>query len=358
MISSTTRRNQPRPYRSFLAVGVILLFAAGGARILTLSHAATSTISIEPENGTITTAQTLNDTTASNGEAVLFAAATSNAVNCPLNAAAAGCWEAATGVHHGTGYTEAQILAGQSNLTKHTGNLSITTNGTVIDHMWIEGCIAVSANNVTIKNSLIHTTNGCQGGNQSAAPSLINDGTGGTTGLQIIDTEIDAMNATYDLSGGPHNNYTCLRCNIHGSAHNLWADTNVTIQDSYLHDLTTSDNAGHLEAVDLDSASGPVVIRHNWMNSRNSGAVTGALALNTTWGGITKVTIDQNYLEGGAGADIAIGSPSTYIVITNNALSPNNGYGGTQFMYGFNASGIGNIWSNNYNSETLAAIQP
>ncbi len=68
---------------------------------------------------------------------------------CPLTKAAQSCWAAHTGV---PGFTEAQILAGQSNLTHVVGNLTVTTPGTVINNQWIDGCIAVKANNVTISN--------------------------------------------------------------------------------------------------------------------------------------------------------------------------------------------------------------
>ncbi len=45
-----------------------------------------------------------------------------------------------------------------------------------------------------------------------------------------------------------------------------------------------------------------------------------------------------------------------HVVVTNNALSPRNGYDGTKFAYAFDPGQPGNVWTNNYNSDTMAAI--
>ena len=119
-------------------------------------------------------------------------------VPCAWTAAASSCWAAHTGVLNGTGFTEAQILAGQSTLRHVVGDQTITQAGTVIANEWIDGCIAVKANNVTIEDSLIDTQDQCSGGNGQAAPIAINDGGGDGTGsgvvsgLTIVDTRSTA----------------------------------------------------------------------------------------------------------------------------------------------------------------------
>ena len=54
----------------------VLAFATIGVVYQLVSHAATSAVVIEPENGTVTTAEVVNDSGASNGKAVKFKAAT------------------------------------------------------------------------------------------------------------------------------------------------------------------------------------------------------------------------------------------------------------------------------------------
>jgi hypothetical protein len=85
---------------------------------------------------------------------------------------ATSCWATHTGVQGSTGYTEAQIVAGQAGFTHYTGTLVATAN-TTYDHYWINGCIVVNqaAPNVTIQNSLITDPSGggnCKGGEHAA----------------------------------------------------------------------------------------------------------------------------------------------------------------------------------------------
>jgi hypothetical protein len=58
-----------------LQVLCVALVGFIGVFLLNLSHAATPAVSVEPENGTLSTASSITDTTASNGRAVKFGAA-------------------------------------------------------------------------------------------------------------------------------------------------------------------------------------------------------------------------------------------------------------------------------------------
>ncbi len=276
---------------------------------------------------------------------------------CALTASASSCWAAHTGVTNGTGFTEAQILAGTSTLRHVVGDQTITQAGTVISNEWIDGCIAVKASNVTIQNSLIRTQDGCSGGNGQAAPSAINDGGVGSsvTGLRIVDTEVDSMNANFDSGGVSDVNYTCLRCDVHGFVHNFWAGSNVVIQDSYSAALSTNNGSLHTESVDADSGTN-ITIEHDFLYAgATSNSVTGAFMNGASWGPATHITVDSSFLAGGAGADMAEGCTGSYITVTNTGFSSNNGWGGTDYMYGFNPARPGMVWSGNYVPETNAA---
>ncbi len=282
-------------------------------------------------------------------------------VPCALTKAAASCWASHTGVFNGTGFTEAQILAGSSTLKHVVGDQTITTDGTVISHEWIDGCIAVKANNVTIEDSLIHTQDGCTGGNGQAAPTAINDGGGdGTgpgvvTGLMIVDTDVDGMNVNFDMSGISGMNYTCLRCDVYGFIHNLWATQNVLIQDTYSVALSTNNGPLHTEAVDADSGN-HVTVEHSYLYDNAAGDVTAAFMNGGSWSPPDHITVDSSFLEGGRGADMQEGCGSSYITVTNNAFSSDNGYDGTDYIYGYDPSSTAMAWSGNYIPETGQAF--
>lgn len=288
-------------------------------------------------------------------------------VPCLLTTAAESCWAAHTGV---PGYTESQILAGQSNLTHVTsqatapsgttysgGNLTIHTNGAVIDHVWLDGCISIYANNVTISNSLIHT-NGhtCAGGDGQSAGSGVNSGgcsggAGTVTGTFIKDSEVDAGQGTVDYVGIGAGNYHLLRVNMHGGTKNAWAGCNVTIEESYGHSLTPNAGSIHEDVIDADT-SVFVTVKHTWLSAVGGNATTGAMVFNASWGTAHDGTVTNCFLQGGPGADAVFNAGQYNMKITGNAFSSNNGWGGTDFFYGYTPSNSGNVWSGNYIPET------
>lgn len=268
-------------------------------------------------------------------------------VPCALTAAAEPCWASHTGV---PGYSEAQILAGRSPLRHVVGNLTIATPGMVISNEWIDGCVAINADNVTIEDSLIHTQAVCQGGNQGTTGSAINDGNGPSpTGLVVKDTEVDGMNTAGDTYGISDDNYSCLRCNVHGFSKNLAAGNNVVIQDSYSHDLSINDQCSHANPVYADSATN-VRVEHSYLRASGTsdGCITAAFMNGGSWKAPSNDTIADSYLEGVKGADMQEGCGSTGVRVINDAFSSDNGYSGTDYVYGFDVRDAGNVWTGDY----------
>ncbi|WP_425561306.1 hypothetical protein, partial [Microlunatus panaciterrae] len=113
-------------------------------------------------------------------------------------------------------------------LSSYTGPTTITTAGTVIDSKKITGCLNIKADNVTIKNSLIQS-GGC-------FFNVLSDN--GNTGLKLTDVEIDGQGNTSGDSAINGSNFSCLRCDLHGTVDGAKAGSNVVIQDSYIHDLS------------------------------------------------------------------------------------------------------------------------
>jgi hypothetical protein len=280
-----------------------------------------------------------------------------SSVPCPLTSAAASCWATHTGV---PGYSEAQILAGQTPLTHVVGDVTVTVPGTVISNDWIDGCVSIRASNVTIQNSLIHTTHSCKGGDNRTASSAINDGGGSSpTGLMIKNTEVDGMNGAGDTYGVTAVNYTCDHCNVHGFTKNLEEIDNVVIVDTYAHDLNTNDQCSHANVVFDDTATNSSV-EHSYLDASgtSSGCITAAFNFETDWGPGNNLTLNNSYLAGHDGADISGGCDTTNFRVTNDAFSSNNGYSGTDYANYFNAKGVGNVWSGNYVPELGNAPAP
>lgn len=280
------------------------------------------------------------------------------------------CWATHSGVEGSTGATEAQIEANPAahGFTVHSGELDAVAN-TTYDHVWVQnGCISIptGANNVTIKNVLV-TTNGnyCQGGDHATAPAGINDGNGTSpTGLLVEDTTVDGGNTAIDSFGISINNAECLRCSALGFTKNFTTGSNLAsrtlFQDDYSHDLSnagcTHDNGFYMNSSDN------FTIEHSYSiaNGAGSGCVTGAITNLADYGTPHDFTVDNSYMEGISGADLYTGKGSSCgtpnVVITNDAFSSDNGYGGTQLADYWTPTG--NVWSGNHIAETGVALSP
>jgi hypothetical protein len=260
-----------------------------------------------------------------------------------------------TGVQGATGYSEAQIEAGAPGFTHVSGKVMVSRSGTVIDHQWISGCVGVAsgATGVTIKDSLITPPDGdyCKGGNRVAQRSAINNGnTGGANGLLVEDTTVDGGNATGDTYGISIHDAECLRCNSFGFAKDIYSGQNLTLQDSYVHDVSVHDNGAHDDPVFLDTSSGNN-IQHTYIIGTgscncNGGGVAEALAIQLDYGVSNDNTINASYMEGVTNYDAAFGCGSN-VKVTNNAFSNNHGVTAAPAAW-FNSNNPGMVWSGNY----------
>jgi hypothetical protein len=278
-------------------------FAIVGAALLLATHAAGFTTSFEAENSTRNSpATTVSDANASGGQALKFHAA----VGCPvatLNVPDGsdpwgGCWPgpATTGVPAGTTLTP-------------SGNLTISTAGTVINARDISGSIVVNAPNVTIRNSKIR-------GN---AMWMIENN---STGLLIEDTEIinERVSGNNCHNGIGSDNFTLHRVEITGCENGMNIDNpgNITLTDSYIHDLDITGpsyvwgNTPHTDGIQVGEAASNLIIRHNWISPQDSGtpeSTSGMIMYTGTTGTPnSSVWIENNYINGSK-ASYAIYAP-------------------------------------------------
>jgi hypothetical protein len=305
------------------------------------------------------------------GRARLAQAAATPPVPCALTHAGgadpnSSCWATHTGVFGSTGVTEARIEADPAavGFTKHDGDLIITAPNTVIDHMWINGCVQIAdgANNTVIKNTLV-TSDGdaCSGDN--AGGSAINTGQGPNIAKNTLieDVTVDggkpgygSHNAGITLDGG-----TALRVNLFGFAQGFISDSNTAaapalFQDDYGHDYY---GCSHDDGTWFNSSS-YVTFKHGWIMTNDPtqqgsvGCSTGALTGGSDYGPQDHVVFDSSYGEGVTGEDTHAGCGSTDSAYTNNALSSNT----KDYGSGFGANNTGNSWAKNYIAETGKAV--
>jgi hypothetical protein len=310
--------------------------------------------------------------TSSPGVGPVVSSSASGAVPCALTHADGAdgtnsCWATHTGVQSGTGFTEAQILAGQSTLKHVVGDQVLSTAGEVVKDEWIDGCVEIAAPNVTLEDSLIHSDHQCQPADGTTAPAAISTGEH-STGALVADVTVDAIDPGNGADGDSRGvslysgGDECLRCNVFGFSKDFLLDGSSSgrtlLQDSYGHDLAddwSSVSAAESAAcphenVIFDDSSSYVTIEHSYAIGTGAGyCITGAIDDLGDYGAFGHDVVDSSYAEGVDGADMYTGRSGncgTPFQVTNNALSNDNGYNGTDTINYW--TDTGNRWSGNY----------
>lgn len=203
-------------------------------------------------------------------------------------------------------------------LTKHQGNLTVTTPGAVIDGLDIAGYLTIKAAGVTVRRCIVRGgPPATQGGN--AVVSIVSGG----AGFLIEDVSIIPAYPNDRLNGINVNQPGMIRrADISGTVDGVMVYGNgLTIEDSYLHDFATlptttqRDGVTHNDAIQIQAGSG-IVIRRNTIK----GGSTSAIIITQDAGTVGDLTIDDNDIDGGA-ASINIvtnGLPLSNIKIRRN----------------------------------------
>jgi hypothetical protein len=191
-----------------------------------------------------------------------------------------------------------------------SGPITVNTAGAVINAVEAP-YIIVNAPNVTIRNSRI----------RSGAVYLIESR---STGLVVEDTELDGqMNGFTGVSSG---GFTLRRVEITGTenALDIGGRGNVTMVDSYIHDLNTAGD-NHTDGIQIGQGASNLIIRGNNISPQDTGNPASTSAIIMYTGGGTqnsRVWIENNRLDGGraAFALYAPRNPATDIYINNNRM--------------------------------------
>ena len=240
-------------------------------------------------------------------------------------------------------------------LTEVHGDQVYSIDNQVISGVDVYGYVQITGKNVTIKNSRI------RGGiKPCTATDAVNSAalwirTDTNASATIQDTEIWPSNPTACLDGVWASNATLLRMNIHGSVDGVKVYDNVTVQDSYIHDLTAfaydpnQTDGTHNDGLQTYEGNRNIHIIHNnialvsdnnaaYQVTQDGGKVT------------TDLHIENNWLDGG-GCTLNFGhkggpTPMTGIYVLNNRFGPNSFYNcpiliSTQTILSQNS---GNVW--------------
>jgi hypothetical protein len=211
---------------------------------------------------------------------------TSGSSTCPLPAyPSASC----TGVPAGT------------SLATVNGDINVTASGTLIENKDIRGCITVSpsAKAVVIRKSKITCT--------SSPWVILHEDQGPDSDanrLRIEDSEVSCGITNHTAIAEA--NITAVRLNISGCENGFDMNQNVTVQDSYIHDMAEVGTDPHTDGIQM--AIGHSISGNNYANGalnisivHNYIVLHGTSAIISNRNGYdTNILVQDNLLAGGA----------------------------------------------------------
>ena len=176
-------------------------------------------------------------------------------------------------------------------LKKLDGQVILKKPGEVLENVEVNGCVFVApeADNAIIRNVRVKSGD-CRF-------LILNDG--GAENLTVVDSELDGMDNFQGDSAVGGYNYTLTRVNIHGTLDGAKLGSNVTVEDSYIHDLAMSADSHNDGLQGLDGTN--ITIRHNTIIVEDGGTSAVLLGVkgNDEWD-LNNVVIENNLLGGGA----------------------------------------------------------
>lgn len=331
-----------REFLKFNALILVTVFGIAGVLREIASQAATFATAEEAEDGTLTSnAKKVTDDTASGGQSVRFEEAASGN---PRDSLVIGNYKpdaSNTGYLPGTSFTSTI----SSNIT-----YSSTNNGQTITNTLFTGRVTVTGQNITFRNCWFRGSGGV----------MLNCNNDTVDNLLVEDCTFKPQTPSSIVNGLFGRNYTAKRCDMSGSVdafsivgkNTSVIDVNVSILGCYAHDLSYyspdpshSDNQTHNDIIQYHYGGSNVVIRGNNLRAfmdpsigdasepsvdRDGQHISGntyypslshmaVLMLSPAAVNITNLTVDKNYMDGGA-CLINCSSRETMsnVVISNN----------------------------------------
>ncbi len=250
----------------------------------------------------------------------------------------------------GNGFPDATNTGpvGCSSYTPYSGTLDITTDGTVLNCIQLNGTLSINADNVTVQNSILNGDSwwGVRVGNTNAT----------ATNFKLLHNKLQTVPGQGPDSGGydygisqESSGYMEIGYNDISGYKDGVTTSNGYIHDNYIHNLSQFVGA-HTQDIYVYSGPAQVKIEHNTLiNDSPQDQATAAVYIAPDSGHQNDRTVANNLMAGGAFTIYGGDSTATNIVIVNNKFStqiyPNSGYyGWAAYWFGNNS---GNLWSNN-----------
>jgi hypothetical protein len=352
----STRRRGRRPvtFVAFIVTGLVLMASAlGGAWLLhdTAAHSPATVAGDPLHEGGSAPAGSGDGPSAGPSPSASSASPSSSPSKKPSTAPAP--LPPRSGGKPGPGNTG--VPAG-TRLTTVNGNQVYSTDNQVISGLDIHGFVEITARHVTIKNSIIR---GGPNPKCNSAVLYVSQDFHSDASATVQDSEISPSYPSPCLDGMWLVNTTLTRMNIHGAVDGLKAFDNVTVQDSWVHDLSwfASDpnqggGATHNDAVQTYEGNKHITLRHNNL-TLNANANAAYMVSQDLGKVVTDIHITDNWLDGGGCTlNFAHGTgptPMTGIYITNNRFGRHSTFGcpilvSTKTVLSQNS---GNVWDDN-----------
>jgi hypothetical protein len=254
--------------------------------------------------------------------------------------------------------TNTGVPAG-TRLTPQTGEITVTTPGTTISGVALDGSIRINANNTTVKNSEI-VVNGSQRGCSNPCGGhaiLIGPGVTGTV-IQDVTCHGGAPtgdNVTEFCVQSSDSSTVVKRVRCYNTTSCFFGPGNWS--DSFLDQTGAMIPGEHYENLYYGGGDPSLVVNHNTM--LNPQSQTAVVFVKNDFGDINKVTITNNLMAGGGymiygGLGGSGGTVRGPVTVTGNRFSrlyyPNGGYYGTAAYF----SDPVTTWTSNIWDDTLA----
>lgn len=210
---------------------------------------------------------------------------------------------------------------------------TITTDGTTLSNVQVNGQLTIRAANVTLDNVQV---------NASGTYGVLVEG----KNLQITDSTIKGSGGTLaGLAAANGGSFTAKRIDVSGTEDGVRLADNCTLQDSYVHDLQGS-STSHFDAVTADGFTGWNISHNTILNQNGQTAAV--------WVGDPRYAPGSGVLKGnllGGGGYTIYGGPGTSagIQVVDNAFttryfSRSGFYGVVAAWSTTNTTWSGNTW--------------
>jgi len=180
-------------------------------------------------------------------------------------------------------------------LTQVTDDVTVTTDGAVIDAQDIHGFLRIQASHVTVSRSIV------RGAATTATTAIIRIDSG--TDITITDTEVAAAAPSVDLDGVWASGATLTRLHVHGGVDGMKLGDDTRVECSFVHDLisfASDPNQGggptHNDAIQILAGARIAIAGNQLVAARDQNA---AIQVTQDFGAVSELSIAGNWADGG-----------------------------------------------------------